>query len=180
MFILRVDHEIELQLLQPHHSEELFQLVDRNRYHLRKWLPWVDSISSSAQYNQIIYIWLQQFAEYSSLNLGIRYRNILVGCISLNYVDWANSQTSIGYFLGDEFQRKGIMIRAVHSLIRYVFTELKLNRIEIRCGEHNWKSRAIPERLGFIKEGMIRDGEKLNNRFHNLILYSMLAKEWTS
>lgn len=178
MFTLRVDHDIELQLLQPHHAEELFYLVDSNRQHLRKWLPWVDSISSPEHYKQIIHHWLQQFAEYSSLNLGIRYKNILVGCISLNHIDWFNYQTSIGYFLGEGFQGNGIMVRSTFALIHYTFHELKLHRIEISCGEHNWKSRAIPEKIGFIREGVLREGERLNNRFHNLIVYSMLAHEW--
>ena len=42
MFTLRVDDEIELQLLEKHHKEELYELIDQNRNHLRRWLPWVD------------------------------------------------------------------------------------------------------------------------------------------
>lgn len=173
-----VDHEIELQLLQPHHSIELFHLVNRNRYHLQKWLPWVNSFTSIEQYNHLICKWMQQFEEYSGLHLGIRYKNSLAGVISLNFIDWFNSQTNFGYFLAEDFQGKGIMSRSVHALIRYVFNEVRLNRIEIKCGEYNQKSRAIPEKLGFKIEGIIRDGEMLNDQFHNLLLYSMLRREW--
>ncbi len=38
MFTLRVDDEIEL--LEKHHKEELYQLINQNRNHLRRWLPW--------------------------------------------------------------------------------------------------------------------------------------------
>lgn len=179
MFTFKVDHEIELQLFQIHHSEELYHLVDSNRRHLREWLPWVDTMTSSYQYHTIIPMWLKQFTDNMGFNAGIRFRGRLVGGIGFHHIDWNNSQTSIGYYLSEEAQGFGIMTRAVQALINYAFFELGLNRIEIRCGEKNQKSRAIPERLGFIKEGILRDGEKLNGHFHNLVVYSMLSKQWS-
>ncbi|AGK52523.1 GNAT family N-acetyltransferase [Bacillus sp. 1NLA3E] len=179
MFSLKVDQEIELQLFQLHHSDELFQVVDLNRDHLRRWLPWVDSMTSPIQYHSIIPMWLKQFAENTGVHTGIRFRGQLVGTIGFHHMDWTNSQTSMGYFLSKNAQGYGIMTKSVIALINYAFFELGLNRIEIRCGEHNLKSRAIPERLGFTMEGMIRDGEKIHRTFHNLMVYSMLANEWT-
>jgi ribosomal-protein-serine acetyltransferase len=178
MFTLKVDQEIELQLFQLHHADELYQLIDQNRFHLRKWLPWVDSMDSPFQYHSIIPMWLKQFADNQGFNLGIRYNNHLVGAIGIHQIDWRNQQTTIGYYLSEHFQRKGIMTRAVQALLNYIFFEIRLNRVEIRCGEGNLKSRAIPERLGFTQEGIIRDGENLYGHYHDLIIYSMLAREW--
>ncbi|WP_147533092.1 GNAT family N-acetyltransferase [Bacillus marasmi] len=180
MFTLKVDNEIELQLFQIHHAEELFLLVDRNREHLRTWLPWVDNMSSPIQYHSIIPTWLRQFAENTGFNAGIRFKGALVGSIGFHQIDWHNSQTSMGYFLAKDVQGNGIMSKCVQALLYYAFYELGLNRVEIRCGQQNHKSRAIPERLGFTKEGIIRDGERLHYNFHNLIVYSMLRNEWVS
>jgi ribosomal-protein-serine acetyltransferase len=179
LFTLRVDNEIELQLFQLQHTNELFQLVDSNRYHLRRWLPWVDNMLGPEQYHTIIPMWLKQFADNQGFNLGIRYRGQLVGAIGLHQIDWRNRLTSIGYYLGEGFQGKGIITRAVQALLNYIFLDLQLNRVEIRCGVGNHKSRAIPERLGFSKEGIIRDGENLYGYYHDLLVYSMLAREWT-
>jgi ribosomal-protein-serine acetyltransferase len=178
MFTLKVDSEIELQLFQLHHSDELFNLVDSNRFHLRKWLPWVDGIYSSSQYHTIFSLWLKQFADNNGFHLGIRYKGILVGSIGFHHIDWNNKQTSIGYWLAKEAEGHGIMTRSVQALINYAFFDLNLNRIEIRCGTKNFKSRAIPERLGFVQEGIVRDGEYLYGHFHDLIIYGLLAKEW--
>lgn len=178
MFTLKVDNEIELQLFQIQHAEELFQLVDKNRDFLRTWLPWVDGTTSASDYHNVIPMWLRQFADHNGCNLGIRYQGQLVGSIGFHHIDWSNRQTSIGYFLSEDAEGKGIMTRSVQALLNYAFFELRLNRVEIRCGEGNVKSRAIPERLGFTKEGRIRDGENLYGRYHDLIIYGLLAREW--
>jgi ribosomal-protein-serine acetyltransferase len=49
----------------------------------------------------------------------------------------------------------------------------------IKCAEDNLKSRAIPERLGFTKEGIIRDGELLNDGYVNCVIYGILKSEWS-
>lgn len=180
MFTLKVDHEIELQLFQRHHALQLYQLVEENREHLRKWLPWVDSMVSPYDFEAVIPVWLNQIAENSAYNLGIVYKGELVGSIGLHQIDWYNKMASIGYYLAKKAEGHGIITRTVQAVINYAFFALGLNRIEIRCGVQNLKSRAIPERLGFVKEGIIRDGEHLNGYFHDLIIYSMLAREWHS
>ncbi|WP_066068241.1 GNAT family N-acetyltransferase [Neobacillus soli] len=178
MFTLKVDNEIELQLFQPHHALALYQLVEENREHLREWMPWVDSMNSPYHFESIIPVWLSQFAESSGLNVGILYKGELVGSIGLTQLDWYNSMTSIGYYLAKKAEGHGVITRSVKALLNYSFFKLGLNRVEIRCGVKNIKSQAIPERLGFIKEGIIRDGEQLNGHFHDLFIYSMLSQDW--
>ncbi|MCM2533778.1 GNAT family N-acetyltransferase [Neobacillus pocheonensis] len=178
MFTLKVDKEIELQLFQIQHSLKLFQLIETNRNHLREWLPWIDNMTSPFHLESIIPLWLTQFAENNGLNVGILYKGELVGSIGLHQMDWHNSNVSIGYYLGKNAEGHGIMTRSVQALLNYSFFQLGFNRVEIRCGEKNKKSRAIPERLRFVREGKIRDGEKLHGRFHDLIVYSMLARDW--
>jgi ribosomal-protein-serine acetyltransferase len=180
MFTLKVDHEIDLRLLQIHDSSQLFQLVDKNRKHLRQWLPWVDSITSSVQYHSIIFAWLSQYSDNNGFQAGIHYHNKLVGVIGLHSIDWYNKQTSIGYYLAEGYEGKGIMTRTVTALLHYIFTQLHLHRVEIRCGKQNKKSCAVPERLGFKKEGFIRDGEFLYDHYHDLVVYGMLSHEWVN
>lgn len=178
MFTLQVDRETMLQLFQQQDAVRLFQLIEENRAHFHKWLPWMKGITSPYQLVNIIPIWLKQFAESNGLHAGIIYYGELVGSVGLHQIDWANGQTSIGYYLAKKAEGRGIMTRAVQTLLHYVFFDLGLNRVEIRCGEKNLKSRAIPERLGFVIEGKIREGEKLAEGYHDLILYSMLSHDW--
>ncbi|MFP3338955.1 GNAT family protein, partial [Micrococcus sp. SIMBA_131] len=87
-------------------------------------------------------------------------------------------KASIGYWLAENFQGNGIMTAAVKGIIDQAFHEYGLNRVEIQCGIENKKSRAIPERIGFKQEGVVRDAEYLYGHFHDTILYSRLSREW--
>ncbi|MFE4351995.1 hypothetical protein ACFVSS_25415 [Peribacillus butanolivorans] len=63
MFSFKVDNQIGIELLQQQHKEELFKLVDNNREHLRKWLLWVDKRKSAQDFEPIISIWINNYAN---------------------------------------------------------------------------------------------------------------------
>ncbi|HAQ07115.1 MAG TPA: RimJ/RimL family protein N-acetyltransferase, partial [Bacillus bacterium] len=138
MFTLKADSDVLLHLFQHHHADELFWLVDSNREYLLRWLPWVSGMQSPADYHSIIEMWLKQFADGKGYNLGIRYKGLLAGSISLHGVDWTNYQASMGYYLSETMQGKGIMTRAAQTVLNHAFLGLGLNRIEIRCGIGNY------------------------------------------
>ncbi|MCP8968387.1 GNAT family N-acetyltransferase [Ectobacillus ponti] len=178
MFSFRVDEEISLELLQQQHKEELYGLIDANRAHLRKWLLWVDKRQSAEDLAPVIPIWIRNYADNNGFEAGIRYKGKLVGMIGLHYIDWKNSSTSIGYFLAEAAQGRGIVTRSVSALLDYLFGTLELNRAEIQCAACNTKSMAVPEWLGFVKEGVKRDGQWLYDHYEDIVTYSILAKEW--
>lgn len=80
-------------------------------------------------------MWLNNFASNNGFDAGIRYNGQLVGMIALHYIDQKNKASSIGYFLAEEAQGKGIITKSVQALINYLFEVLDLHRIEIQCGE---------------------------------------------
>ncbi|PIC79003.1 RimJ/RimL family protein N-acetyltransferase [Sporosarcina sp. P18a] len=178
MFVHQVTEDISLKLVGQKDAEALFALVDGSREYLREWLPWVDSMTDVDQYGPIINAWLRQFAEEDGFQAGILYKGALAGFGGFHSVNYTNRQTSIGYWLAQDYQRKGIMTAVVSALVDYAFEEYDLHRVEIRCATENKRSRAVPERLGFKKEGVIRDGEFLYDHYHDLIVYGMLEDEW--
>jgi ribosomal-protein-serine acetyltransferase len=178
MFCLMVDDDIKLCLLEERHAEQLFALVDRNRIYLRQWLPWPDANTSAADSRAFIKTSLEQFANNNGFQCGIFHHGQLVGLIGYNGIDWTNRFTEIGYWLAADVQGQGIMTKACRFLVNYAFKELGLNRVEIFCAAENRKSCAIPERLGFKNEGVIRQAEWLYDHFVDSVIYGMLASEW--
>ena len=60
------------------------------------------------------------------------------------------------YWLGAYYAGLGVMIKVTQKIMEYGFVEASLNKIEIRCADKNYKSKAIPERLGFSYEASLR------------------------
>ncbi len=178
MFSHKVNGQIQLKLLEPRHTDELYRLSDDNRSYLREWLPWVDRTQSVEHSKEYIQFAMNQYASHSGFQAGIFYDDRLVGCIGLHQIDWTNNKASIGYWLAEAYQGKGIMSKACAAVISYLFDELRLNRVEIRAAVQNSKSRAIPERLKFVNEGVIRQAEWLYDHYVDHVVYSMLNEEW--
>jgi ribosomal-protein-serine acetyltransferase len=178
MFSFYVSKEIDLRILEMRHAEELFNQCMLNREYLAQWLPWVIHTNHLEDSQRFIQSELDRFANNRGFSSGIFYYDKLVGSISVHEIDWINKKTSIGYWLADAFQGKGIMTAACRRLIHYLFSELKLNRVEIRACTQNTRSRAIPHRLGFKHEGTIRQAEWIHNQFYDYEVYGMIAYEW--
>ena len=178
MFTYKIDEEVSLKLPELSDAERVLQLIDRSRNSLYEWLGWVQYTNSTQDMTQFIENSRNDFAANKSLVTFIVYQNQIVGTTGFNQIDWTNSNGTIGYWLDTKYKGKGIMTRAVQGLLNYGFDELKLNRIEIRAAIENLKSRAIPERLGFKQEGVIRQAEKLPKGYVDHAVYGLLKEEW--
>jgi ribosomal-protein-serine acetyltransferase len=168
----------ELRLLQPQHAPELFALIEHNRSYLRRWLPEWDVQKSLGDCRMTLKSSLERFAANGSSTLGIWWQGHLAGVIGAGNIDWENRSTMIGYWLGESFQGKGLMTGACRALLDYLFFDLKLHRVEIRCAIGNARSCAVPKRLGFTKEGVLRQAQAFDDAFLDLEVYGLLAEDW--
>lgn len=178
MFRMPIDRGLELVLLEHRHAGMLYALVDENRDHLRRYLPWVDGTRSVNDSMVYIQATLEQFARSQSLNCGIFHRGALAGMIGYHTIDWVNRRTAIGYWLSAGWQGHGLMGRSVRALTAHGFTALGLHRLEIRAATENRRSRAVAERSGYHFEGICRGAEWLHDRFVDHAVYGALATEW--
>src|SRR5215469_16706003 len=178
MLIIKIDDESELRTYIEEHAEEVFAVVDRNREYLREWLPWVDSTISVENIMEFIRRGLVQQANDDGFQAGIWFHGRLAGDIGYHYIDRLNRKTEIGYWLDASLQGKGLMTRACKVMISHAFHEYRLNRVEIHCASGNTRSRANPERLGFMQEGILREASWLYDHFVDSVVYGMLAREW--
>ncbi|WP_129141610.1 GNAT family N-acetyltransferase [Modicisalibacter coralii] len=177
---LFVTEAVELKLLSLEHTEQLFDLVDGSRDHLREWLPWVDGTKTANDTESFIKSTLCQYEAGKGPQYAIFYGGAMCGACGFHPFELANRIGGVGYWLSRAYVGKGIMTSAVRSLVNIGFNEHELNRIEIACATGNARSRAVPERLGFTFEGVLREREYLHGSYVDHALYSMLASELSS
>lgn len=178
MFIHKINEDISLKLIELNDAERIFELTDKSRNYLSEWLPWLDFTKKVEDSKEFIQNSLKSYAENKSINTVILFKGEIVGVAGFNNINWSNKTAYIGYWLSEEYQGKGIMTKVAKALIDYAFSHLNLNKVEIRAALENEKSRSIPERLGFVNEGSIRQAEWLYDHFVDHIVYGLLADEW--
>ena len=180
MFQLTVDSEIKLRMLAARDAEALYKLTNDSREYLKKWLPWLDDIRSTSDTLAFIKNSFLIYNNRQGITAGIFVEDKLVGVVGFNKLDFTNRIGTIGYWLGQQYQGRGLMTKSVSALITYGFHELSLNRIELRAASGNKASCAVAERLGFKKEGHLREVEWLYDHYVDHIIYGLLVNEWAS
>ena len=105
--------------------------------------------------------------------------DILVGRISYFNVNTRNQSAEIGYLIGPDFRGKGYASEALELLLRYLFEELKMNRVYAQTGAFNASSIALLESHGFTLEARLRQHHKIDEVFHDDLIYGILASEYS-
>jgi ribosomal-protein-serine acetyltransferase len=159
-------------------AEVLFAAVELNREYLRQWLPWVDETRSANDIRLFLSRASAQFEDGLGPNFGIWLDEQLAGAIGCHPIDRPHRSCSLGYWIAAGYQRKGIITRCCRHLLDCLFEDVGLHRVEIRCGVGNSRSSAIPRRLGFRQEGVLREAEWVNGRWVDLEVWAMLEQDW--
>ncbi|TPE44355.1 GNAT family N-acetyltransferase [Pontibacter mangrovi] len=174
---LPVASDLYLRRASVADASALYYLIDRDRPYLRRWLPFIDYSQAVAD-TEAYLRHISAPGNTNDLVFVIVHVQKVCGLIGFKCIDRLNKKLEIGYWLAEDKQGNGIMRRACHTLITYAFEKLRMNRVEIRVGVGNERSSNIPKKLGFTLEGVQRDGELLNGRFHDLEVYSLLRREF--
>ena len=178
MITFKIDASLFLSLMQDRDADPLYALIDRNRSHLDQWLKFPGETLRVHDSLQFIQRMRTRFEQQEGFWLGIWMDDELVGSIGFPNIDYDNKKAEIGYWLGKEHEGRGIITKSVQVLLHYAFEELQLNKVEIGVANENSKSLSIPEKLGFQREGEIRDYEYIQERFHNRIIFGLKSEEW--
>jgi len=157
-----------LRPVTPEDAERLFVLTQANRTHLRRWLPWLDGTLRVEDTRVFLDGVIDQARAGRGQVWAIKHAGALCGVAGFNRIEPSNRTCEIGYWLSVDHQGRGVMTRCVARLIQHAFEDLKLNRITI----------PVAERLGFRREGVLREAEWLYDHYVDHVLYAMIRSEW--
>ena len=176
-----------------------FPTIDANRISLR----WISSQDVDALYNifsnpEVMRYWstpplpdrdaavelmneIQEgFRQQTLLKWGIARRadDALIGTTTLYNLDFSNRRAEMGYALGREHWGQGYMAEALQALLAYCFEVLDLRRIEADVDPRNAASIQTLERLGFQREGFLRERWEVDGEIQDALFYGLLREEW--
>jgi ribosomal-protein-alanine N-acetyltransferase len=102
----------------------------------------------------------------------------LIGSVTLFHLDFTHRRAEIGYALGRPYWRQGYMQETLSAIIDYAFTVLNLHRLEADVDPRNIASMRTVERLGFQREGYLRERWQVNGEIQDALFYGLLRPDW--
>lgn len=126
----------------------------------------------------------QAFSDHRRIDWGITLKSdpnsVVIGRCGFNYWLRQDRRASIGYDLGHAYWGKGIMTEAVRAMAQFGFEQMDLNRIEADADAENHGSIRVLEKIGFRREGMQQEQYFEWGRFHDLMLFALLRRDFVN
>jgi RimJ/RimL family protein N-acetyltransferase len=112
--------------------------------------------------------------------LALRESNAVIGTTTLFNLSLDNGRAEIGYALARAYWGKGYMHEALQALLSHAFDVMQLRRLEADVDPRNSASIRTLERLGFQREGFLRERWHVNGELQDALFYGLLRREWSN
>ena len=122
----------------------------------------------------------EDVASHNILKWGIALNSDdkLIGSVTLFHLDFTHCRAEVGYAQGRAYWGKGYMQEALRAVLTYAFEDLKLHRIEADVDPRNDPSVRTLERLGFQREGYLRERWQVSGELQDAFFYGLLRPDW--
>ena len=104
----------------------------------------------------------------------------ILGAVTLLGFVASSRRAEVGYLLSRLAWGKGLVHEALCGLLTYGFKNLALRRVEADVDPRNERSVKVVERLGFVREGFLRERWLIGDEVSDTALYGLLAREWSA
>jgi ribosomal-protein-serine acetyltransferase len=178
MFSHSLGNGAELRILEAHHAQEFLTFVERERAFLGKWLSWAVSTTTIEAAENFLKRSTLRFAEDGLPWAGIWQQDEMVGGVLFFPIDKFVNSTDVGYWLAQKVTGRGLVTRATAAMLDHAFLSVGVNRVGLAAEVGNEPSMAVAARLGFTREGIRRAVWKNQDKYVDIVGYSMLRDEW--
>lgn len=166
-----------LRPTRPDDAEDLFALFsneDVSRYWSER--AWTDP-RRATEYLEQIDRWFRERDGFQWA-VALKEDDRLVGTCTLFQLYWRHQRAEIGYALQRRLWGRGLMTEALTALFDFAFGKLGLHRLEADVEPRNEKSLAILDRMGFRREGLLRERFRVEDEVQDSLILGLLKPEW--
>lgn len=158
-------------------TDAIFELY--NTDDVAKYLD-IDTLVDRAGALALAEFFVRSYEERFAMRWGITLQgdDRLIGTCVYNGLDVENRRAELGFDLTPAYWRQGIATEAIHAILLYAFTDMELNRVEAVASPDNVASHALLAKLGFVREGYLRQRVFYRGSFHDDVIYGLLGSEY--
>lgn len=133
---------------------------------------------TAAEATGFIYSVINAFQNKEGIRWGITLKpsDKLIGSAGIWRIDRKHFRGEIGYELLPAFWNNGIMSEALTEIVKFGFEKMNLHSIEANTDPQNISSTKLLEKIGFKKEGELKESFFFNDKFYDNIIYSILKE----
>ncbi len=153
---------------------EIFSSPEVTRY-------WSSTAFTDREQAATLLLQIHDFFRQGTLNqwgLALPENDEVIGTCTLAALDRQNRRAELGFALNREYWKKGYMNEALEVLLRHAFDGLELHRLEADVDPRNQAAIRTLDRLGFQREGYLRERWLVGGEIHDTVLYGLLRREW--
>ncbi len=176
--LITVDNDILLRTWEETDAPALFEAVQHSRAHLTPWLAWVFDTTREEHSLNYIKSMMQMLENQEGLTMGVFFDGAIIGEISMHHWDHKLKSAQLGYWISKDFVRRGIAVKCLKVLMRYLFEKTEITKLEIHFSAKNTQSAKVAAKLGTRVEGVIRNGVIRNGIIEDLVITGILKQEW--
>ena len=144
---------------------------------LRQWMPFASGEKPTVEESEAnVRLAYTKFLRREDLRLALFLKgtNTMVGSSGLHRMKWDVPSFEIGYWVRTRFQGQGFITEAVAGITDFAIQQLGAKRLEIRCDAENERSAAVPRRLNFELEGILKNEDRhhLTNELRDTMIFA--------
>ncbi len=126
-----------------------------------------------------LYYWRNLFYNNHGIYFAIadKKNNKMIGSIGFNNYRPNHQRIELSYDLAFNYWRKGIISNAINNLVKYIFKNWKINRIEAFVATENIASIKLLQKCKFTNEGTLRQHRIHNNRMIDVCVFSLIKMD---
>jgi RimJ/RimL family protein N-acetyltransferase len=148
-----------IRMPKPGDGKAVYEAINASMNELKPWMPWAHRDQTEQDVEENIRNAYVKFLAREDLRLHIFHKEtgVFIAASGLHRINWQVPRFEIGYWIDTRYSGNGYITESVEGITKFAFNELKAKRVEIRCDSGNIKSRAIPEKLGYSLEGILKN-----------------------
>jgi RimJ/RimL family protein N-acetyltransferase len=170
------DGVVELRAPRRTDAAELHAAILGSLPELLPWMAWAHVDYSEVEAAEWVRRAARAFAdgvEFQFVSRAVATGEVL-GTIGINAIDRLNRWGNLGYWLRSDRVGQGLVTRAAALVVAFGFGELGLGRIEVLAAVGNVKSQAVAERLGALREGVLRRRLRVGDAVQDAVVFSLV------
>ena len=177
------DGDILVRPLELTDEQSLFAAVRESIPEVSPWLAWCHEDYSIDETREFLRSRADKSQGDEWYSFGVFDRNNrerFLGGVGLNFINRVHQFGNLGYWVRTSAAGKGVASKASRLVARFGFDQLGLHRIEILAAVSNIGSQRVAEKIGAVREGVLRKRLLIGGEPHDAVMFSLVQEDFGS